>query len=80
MGLRVPAAIGHLAAGVDERKNRRKDAYDNLVRAAVIQTIGFYTGDGQEVLQRIAKDHGGTFRFVPPAPGAKPRNRRTKNR
>lgn len=47
-----------------KKNNKRKDAYDNLVRAAAVQTIGFYSQDGREVLQRIAKDNGGTFRYV----------------
>ena len=61
--------------------NKRKDAYDNLVRAATVQTIGFYTQDGREVLQRIAQDNGGTFRYVAPPPGIRPqRARKKKNR
>jgi hypothetical protein len=37
----------------------------------VIHTICFWQKDGEETLQAIAKDYGGTYRFVAPAPGMK---------
>jgi hypothetical protein len=31
----------------------------------VIHTVGFYSDQGKDLLQRIAKQYGGTYRFVP---------------
>lgn len=59
--------------GYLRQKNKREDAYHGQVRASTVQTIGFYTQDGREVLQRIAEDNGGSFRYVAPPPGDVPR-------
>lgn len=65
--------------GYLKENNKRKDAYDAVVRAATVQTIGFYTEDGRAVLQRIAQDNGGTFRYVARPPGDVPPKRRKPN-
>jgi hypothetical protein len=33
---------------------------------AIIHTIAFWQRDGEEAMQAIAKQHKGTYRFVPP--------------
>ena len=58
--------------GYLKKKNKRQNAYEETVPGAVVHTIGFYTNDGQAVLQRIAKQSGGGFRFVAPPPSFKP--------
>ncbi len=37
----------------------------------VIHTVGFYSDQGKELLERIAKQYGGTYRFVPQPPKPK---------
>ena len=50
----------------------RDDAYDGGSLRTVVHTIGFVSNSGQAVLQRIARDCGGTYKFAekppPPAP------------
>ena len=36
-------------------------------------TLGFWSDQGQELLQRISSNYGGTYRFVPPPPKRKKR-------
>ncbi len=45
--------------------NLYKDPIDGLLPKSVIHTVGFYDPDGEETLTEIAKDHAGTYRFVP---------------
>lgn len=51
-----------------KENNRREDAYDGIVPRVVVHTIGFSSTNGQNLLSRIAKDNGGTYRFVPARP------------
>ena len=52
---------------------RRQLREKNLIRGeggrvprVTVHTIGFHSRHGQRVLQRIAKEHGGRYVFVPP--------------
>ncbi|MEE8452803.1 MAG: vWA domain-containing protein [Thermoguttaceae bacterium] len=51
-----------------KKNNRREDVYDGIVPRVVVHTIGFSSTNGQDLLTRIAKDNGGTYRFVPARP------------
>lgn len=50
------------------KKNNRieSDFSSKMEPKCVVHTIGFFSQDGQEILSRISKDNGGTYRFVPP--------------
>jgi hypothetical protein len=47
------------------------DPIDGRRPKVVIHTICFWQKDGEETLQAIARDYGGTYRFVPPERGMK---------
>lgn len=49
--------------------NKLSDPIDGPRPKVVVHTVGFYQRDGEETLQRIAKEYGGTYRFVPAPPG-----------
>jgi len=59
-----------------DKNNRREDVYDGIVSRVVVHTIGFSNTNGQDLLTRIAKDNGGTYRFVPPQPKQNRQRRR----
>lgn len=46
-------------------KNLVRDEHGRAPRA-IVHAIGFHSRHGQKVLQRIAKEHGGRYVFVPP--------------
>ena len=41
------------------------DPVDGKKPKVVIHTICFWQNDGEDTLKAIAKDYGGTYRFVP---------------
>ncbi|MEQ8790429.1 MAG: VWA domain-containing protein [Pirellulaceae bacterium] len=41
------------------------DEFGNKQPKVIIHTVGFYNRDGEAVLEKMAKDYGGTYRFVP---------------
>lgn len=45
--------------------NLYKDPEQGMKAKTVIHTVGFYDPDGEENLKAIAKEHEGTYRFVP---------------
>ena len=55
--------------GATERYLRSHNLFNDpgvgVVAKAVVHTLAFYDADGEETLQRIAKEHHGTYRFVP---------------
>jgi len=60
-----PAVIFLLSDGeFDEPERARQAALDENNSSTVIHTIAFMSRDGEATLQEIARDHGGTFRFV----------------
>ena len=59
-----------------KKHNQRKDRYEKDVPKVPVQTIGFYTNEGREVLKRIARANRGTFRYVARPPNDPPKNRR----
>jgi len=61
-----------------KEKNKREDAYGDMVAGSAVHTIGFFKQDGQPVLQRIANDNQGSYRFVAPPPGAQPKGNRNR--
>jgi len=52
-------------AALLREKNLVRDEHGRAPRA-IVHTIGFHSRHGQKVLQRIAKEHGGRYVFVPP--------------
>jgi hypothetical protein len=52
-------------AALLREKNLVRKERDRVPRVTV-HTIGFHSRHGQKVLQRIAKEHGGRYVFVPP--------------
>lgn len=50
-----------------KNNNVVNDPVDGYRPKVVIHTICFWQKDGEDTLQAIAKDYGGTYRFVPPA-------------
>ena len=77
----IPDAIYLLTDGIftdrgaSERflkaNNMLDDAIDGRRPKVIIHTICFWDRAGEEPLQRIAKDYGGTYRYVPPDRGKK---------
>ncbi len=68
-----PHAIYLLSDGEFEDQTAALLREKNLVRQegrrvpqAIVHTIGFHSRHGQQVLRRIAKEHGGRYVFVPP--------------
>jgi hypothetical protein len=61
--------------GQTERYLKNNNIIDDPIEGrrpkVVIHTICFWQKDGEETLQAIAKDYGGTYRFVPPDRGMK---------
>ena len=61
--------------GLTERYLKSNNIIDDPIEGrrpkVVIHTICFWQKDGEETLQAIAKDYGGTYRFVPPDRGIK---------
>ncbi|HEX5106662.1 MAG TPA: VWA domain-containing protein, partial [Pirellulaceae bacterium] len=59
--------------GLTERYLKNNNIIDDPLEGrrpkVVIHTICFWQKDGELALQAIAKDYGGTYRFVPPARG-----------
>ena len=49
---------------------------EGRVPKMVIHTIGFYERDGEPALEAIARDYGGTYRFVPPPDQKESRRRK----
>ncbi|HUT12644.1 MAG TPA: VWA domain-containing protein [Thermoguttaceae bacterium] len=58
--------------GYLQKNNKREDAYGDTVAGSAVHTIGFFQQDGQPVLDKISKENGGTYRFVPTPPGYRP--------
>jgi len=53
-----------------KKANVIEDEIDGRLPVVTIHTIGFYSND-DGTLEKMAKDYGGTYRFVPPPPGWK---------
>lgn len=49
-------------------ENLLMDPSDGYLPRSKINTIAFYSETGAQTLSRIASEHGGKFRFVPPPP------------
>jgi hypothetical protein len=77
----LPDAIYLLTDGMFRGKTESYLAEHNVIESEldgrkpkiVIHTIGFWSDQGQELLQRISSNYGGTYRFVPPPPKRKKR-------
>lgn len=52
-------------------RNVIDDPVTGRIPRVAIHTIAFWQNDGEEQMKSIAKDYGGTYRFVPPPKGAK---------
>ncbi|MCP4307753.1 MAG: VWA domain-containing protein, partial [bacterium] len=63
-----------------QKNNKRENAYEEADRMATVQTIGFYSEAGREVLQRIANDNGGKFRYVGRPGGDRPKRGNPRKR
>ena len=65
--------------GQTERYLRNNNIIDDPIEGrrpkVVIHTICFGQKDGEETLRAIAKDYGGTYRFVPAGPGRKKKDK-----
>ncbi|MCA9222750.1 MAG: hypothetical protein KDA71_20655, partial [Planctomycetales bacterium] len=48
-----------------KKNNKLEDPIDGIYPKVVIHTIGFWQPDGEPTLTAIAKEYGGTYRFVP---------------
>jgi hypothetical protein len=61
-------------AGSLLKSNRQEDELDGPQIRCPIHTIGFYSREGEALLQRIATENGGQYRYVPnPQPPKKPK-------
>ncbi|MCO6455911.1 MAG: hypothetical protein J5I93_11490 [Pirellulaceae bacterium] len=47
-------------------RNRRDDPERGVVPKVAVHTVGFFSREGEQRLQRIAAQHGGTYRFFGP--------------
>ena len=56
-------------------RNIIDDPVTGRIPRVVINTIAFWQNDGEEQMRSIAKDYGGTYRFVPRPKDAKLKNR-----
>jgi hypothetical protein len=51
--------------GFLRKNNRREDLLDGTQIRCQINTIGFYSREGEMLLQRIASENGGQYLYVP---------------
>jgi hypothetical protein len=51
--------------GFLRKNNRREDSLDGTQLRCQINTIGFYSREGETLLQRIASENGGQYLYVP---------------
>ena len=52
-------------AGYLQKTNRQEDEFEGPQVRCPVHTIGFYSRDGEGLLQRIASENGGQYRYVP---------------
>ncbi len=61
---------------LDKNNRTKEDFTEKIVPRVAVHTIGFFSRDGEELLGRIAKENGGTYKFVPPPQNFKQRGKK----